>query len=86
MTLDDIAAILYLISIPVFIVGIITLIIQFIRKKKKKVPLIMLLVSVLLFVGCLGLPLFDDQEEPGKLNPFFHRRSGSICQVFFVYF
>ena len=40
MTLDDIAAILYLISIPVFIVGIITLIIQFIRKKKKKVPLI----------------------------------------------
>ena len=63
MTLDDIAAILYLISIPVFIVGIITLIIQFIRKKKKKVPLIMLLVSVFLFVGCLGLPLLDDQEE-----------------------
>ena len=63
MNLDNIATILYLTAIPVFIIGFISLIVQFIRKKNKKVPIIMIFVSILLVVGCLGVPLLDDQEE-----------------------
>ena len=53
--MENIGTILALVSIPLFLVGLVMLIIQIIRKKKKKASLIVMLVSVLLFVGGFGM-------------------------------
>lgn len=56
MSFDDFCAILYLLSIPLFVVGLIVLIVQAVRKKKKKVPVIIIVVSVLMCVCGIMLP------------------------------
>ncbi len=63
----DFNAILYLISFPLFAIGLITLIIQAIRKKKKKIPIIIIVVSVLMCAGGIFLP---DAEDMSKLSSY----------------
>ena len=58
----DLNAILYLVSIPLFAIGLIVLIIQIIRKKKKKIPLIIIVVSVLMCAGGICLPDAEDMD------------------------
>ena len=60
MNYEAISMIMILISIPLLFVGLIMLIIQAIMKKKKKSSLIVMLISVLLFVGSLGVFVLGD--------------------------
>ena len=63
MNLENIAAFLLLISIPIFAIGFIMLIIQAIRKKKKKPAVLIMVISVLMFVGGFILPIAGDLGE-----------------------
>lgn len=58
----DLNAVLYLISILLFVIGLIILIIHVIRKKKKKIPLIIIAVSVLMCAGGIFLPDAEDMD------------------------
>ena len=53
--MEAIGLILSIVAIPLFVVGLVMLIIQAIRKKKKKASLIVLIASIVLFVGGFGL-------------------------------
>lgn len=63
MKLDDIGAALYLISFPIFIIGLILFIIQIIKKKKKKVSISLIIISIILLVSGVFLPGFDELAE-----------------------
>ncbi len=56
----DINAILFLTSIPLFIIGLILLIIQAAKKKKKKISILIIVVSVLMCASGICLPDADE--------------------------
>lgn len=55
-------AVLYLLSIPLFVVGLIMLIIKIAKKGKKKIPVIIIVVSILMCAGGICLPDAEDME------------------------